>query len=91
MAGTDIALYFIKHLNAIHYRHHDIADDHIGHQLLGFLQAFSTIPGYFHLIPLTKLSLKEGTQIIIVFYQQQQWRIGVNRGCIHQRFAQGLL
>ena len=79
VAQLGILTHALGQSEAIEARHHDIADDDVGHQFGGFLQAFDAIGCLIYLVLRSEYLTNEPTQFVVVLHDEQG-HVGVDRG-----------
>ena len=79
MAQLGILTHALGQSEAIEARHHDIADDDVGHQFGSFLQTFDAIGRLIHLVLRSEDLTNESTQFVVVLHNEQG-HVGVDSG-----------
>ena len=77
MRGCRYRLQFFCELQAIHHRHHHIANHQIGNFLFGYLQSFLTIYCFHNDIIILQESMLILANIVVIIDDQDSWAIGI--------------
>ena len=81
MADILVLFDLVHHGQTIHYGHHYIGDNEVGHHGLCEFQSLLAIRSLQHLITTLENTHQEGTQVVIVFYNEQ-FILGISNGLL---------